>query len=236
MSGDGLAGTLDLLRRVLALEQRQGYRNTAAMGGLYRYFQDHFGKHEYDPATWAAVDGLLRGLKRYEAMGTVAERHAQTEILLRRIVELEGDRPGPAQREVPIGPVSPAHRGDAAELARVRGALTPGDRRQATGDRSGALTPGPPLSEAEDGRRKAEEQAPGVGGQASAPAVPPLTPDACRLMPDAGEGPGVRGRDAPRAAGLEQPLPEVLTIRPQEIEKLERLGVRTVEDALYHLP
>src|SRR5207237_7711154 len=38
------------------------------------------------------------------------------------------------------------------------------------------------------------------------------------------------------AAGLEQPLPEVLTIRPQEIEKLERLGVRTVEDALYHLP
>ena len=53
MSGDGLAGTLDLLRRVLALEQRQGYRNTAATGGLYRYFQDHFGKHEYDVATWA---------------------------------------------------------------------------------------------------------------------------------------------------------------------------------------
>src|SRR5437764_7316533 len=141
MSGDGLAGTLDLLRRVLALEQRQGYRNTAAMGGLYRYFQDHFGKHEYDAATWAAVDGLLQGLKRYEAMDTVAERHTQTEILLRRIAELEGERPGQAQREVPIGPVSPAHRGDAAELARVRGALT-GDRRQATGDRSGARTPG----------------------------------------------------------------------------------------------
>src|SRR5437660_2645759 len=138
MSGDGLAGTLDLLRRVLALEQRQGYRNTAAMGGLYRYFQDHFGKHEYDPATWTAVDGLLRGLKRYEAMGTVAERHTQTEILLRRIGELEEAGPGQAQREVPIGPVSAAHRGDAAELARVRGALTP------------------PVPEAESGRRKAE--------------------------------------------------------------------------------
>ena len=180
MSGDGLAGTLDLLRRVLALEQRQGYRNTAAMGGLYRYFQDHFGKHEYDAATWAAVDGLLRGLKRYEAMGTVAERHTQTEILLRRIAELEGDRPGQAQRDVPIGPVSPAHRGDAAELARVRAS---GDRRQATGDRSGTLTTQSPLREAEDGRRKAEEQAPDVERQASAPAVPPLTPDACRLSP-----------------------------------------------------
>ena len=232
MSGDGLAGTLDLLRRVLALEQRQGYRNTAAMGGLYRYFQDHFGKHEYDAATWAAVDGLLRGLKRYEAMGTVAERHAQTEILLRRIVELEGDRPGPAQREVPIGPVSPAHRGDAAELARVRGALisepplpdTTGDRRQAAGDRSGALTPRPPLP------------ATGEGEQATRASRHPQAPDVGRLAPDAGEGSGVRGPDAPRAAGLEQPLPEVLTIRPQEIEKLERLGVRTVEDALYHLP
>src|SRR5947209_17274066 len=140
MSGDGLAGTLDLLRRVLALEQRQGYRNTAATGGLYRYFQDQFGKHEYDAATWAAVDGLLHGLKRYEAMRTVDERHTQTEILLRRVAELEGARPGPAQRAVPIGPVSAAHRGDAAELARVRTALTPrppqatGDRRQATGD------------------------------------------------------------------------------------------------------
>src|SRR5439155_2909059 len=79
-------------------------------------------------------------------------------------------------------------------------------------------------------------QAPDVGCQASAPAVPPLTPVACRLSPDAVEGPGVRARDAPRATGLEQPLPEALKIRTQEVEKLERLGVRTVEDALYHLP
>src|SRR5438105_10412877 len=150
MSGDGLAGTLDLLRRVLALEQRQGYRNTAATGGLYRYFQDQFGKHEYDAASWATVDGLLRGLKRYEAMRTVAERYTQTEILLRRIAELEEDRPGEAQSEVPIGPVSAAHRGDAAELARVRGALTEaeggrrkfGVRRSAFGVRRSAFGPG----------------------------------------------------------------------------------------------
>src|SRR5438105_15940883 len=101
MSGDGLAGTLDLLRRVLALEQRQGYRNTAATGGLYHYFQDQFGKHEYDAAKWAAVEGLLRGLKRYEAMRTVAERHTQTEILLRRIGELAEARHGEGLREVP---------------------------------------------------------------------------------------------------------------------------------------
>ena len=181
MSGDGLAGTLDLLRRVLALEQRQGYRNTAAMGGLYRYFQDHFGKHEYDAATWAAVDGLLQGLKRYEAMDTVAERHTQTEILLRRIAELEGDRPGQTQHEVPIGPVSPAHRGDAADLARVRGAPTPrpplpdttGDRQQATDDRSGTLTPRPPLPDAGEGEQAARTsrhpQAPDVARQASPP-------------------------------------------------------------------
>lgn len=128
--------TLELLRRVLALEQRQGYRNTSATGGLYRYFQDQFAQHEYDAATWAGVESLLHGLKRYEAMGTVAERHAQTVILLRRLAELAnglhaapsanggaslGAAPDGQGQAPPAGPVSPAHSGTAPELARVRG-------------------------------------------------------------------------------------------------------------------
>jgi len=234
-----LAGTVELVRRAIALERKQGYQNRATTGGLHRYFQHQFGKHTLDARTTPLVEGLLRDLKRYENASSVAERHTQTEIVLRRLEDPAWITTAPVPRDTAIGPVSPDHRGDAESMARVRGGpLTPtkepATALPARGDpgwqHTGAVAPEKSSrkgniqpdehSTSDRSRRDAAIRGPRVrGGQSQA------APD------KAGEG-----APAPRAESLTQPLNAVLKIRAQEWEKLERLGLRTVEDALYYLP
>jgi len=246
-----LARTVELVRRAIALERKQGYQNRATTGGLHRYFQHQFGKHTLDARTTPLVEGLLRDLKRYEGAGSVAERHTQTEIVLRRLEDPAWITTTPVPRDTAIGPVSPDHRGDAESMARVRGGppSPPGPwltghsplrgvpaaadgpaRLSLTGGEGEALTPGPsPVrgrgEAAIDTSSKEQDarQAVVTGTQQHTVGGPPL--------PRQGEGPGVRV-----AESLTQPLNAVLKIRAQEWEKLERLGLRTVEDALYYLP
>ncbi len=239
-----LTRTVELVRRAIALERKQGYQNRATTGGLHRYFQHQFGKHTLDARTTPLVEGLLRDLKRYEGAGSVAERHTQTEIVLRRLEEFP-PHPQPlslqGRGEEPIGPVSPDHRGDAESMARVR-ALTPEpplpNRGRGGGAIDGSPNGQPHLTSSALGAADApptaqeEKRAPTVerskakdvaGGEHNTVGGPPL--------PRTGEGSGVRA-----AESLTQPLNAVLKIRAQEWEKLERLGLRTVEDALYYLP
>ena len=233
MSADGLTATLDLLRRVLALEQRQGYRNNSATGGVYRYFQEQFGRHDYDAATWAAVESLLHGLKRYEMAPSTQDRHVQIEILLRRVAEVpltldpspsrgEGSQV-PATQAPAAGPVSAAHRGDADALRRVR--TPPHPQPLSLAGERGVEAPADPLSYAS-------------GGKAPAVSVPLARTDDVTASTDGTTG-GRQDAGAPRvqrAASLDQPLGEAIKMRTQEAEKLERLGVRTVEQALYYFP
>ena len=239
-----LTRTVELVRRAIALERKQGYQNRATTGGLHRYFQHQFGKHTLDARTTPLVEGLLRDLKRYEGAGSVAERHTQTEIVLRRLEEFP-PHPQPlslqGRGEEPIDPVSPDHRGDAESMARVR-ALTPEpplpNRGRGGGAIDGSPNGQPHLTSSALGAADApptaqeEKRAPTVerskakdvaGGEHNTVGGPPL--------PRTGEGSGVRA-----AESLTQPLNAVLKIRAQEWEKLERLGLRTVEDALYYLP
>jgi len=113
------AVTLDLLRRVLTLEQRQGYRNNAATGGLYRYFHQQFDRQDLDAISAPVAEGLLRDLRRYEALGSVEERAQQVVIVLKRVEEALSGR-AMAHEPVATGPVADAHRGDSAALARIR--------------------------------------------------------------------------------------------------------------------
>jgi len=236
-----LTRTVELVRRAIALERKQGYQNRATTGGLHRYFQHQFGKHTLDARTTPLVEGLLRDLKRYEGAGSVAERHTQTEIVLRRLEDPAWITTAPVPLDTAIGPVSPDHRGDAESMARVR-ALTPQPPLPNRGRGGGAIdgspngqphltssalgaADAPPT--AQEGKRaptversKAKDVA---GGEHNTVGGPPL--------PRTGEGAGVRA-----AESLTQPLNAVLKIRAQEWEKLERLGLRTVEDALYYLP
>ncbi len=254
------AATLDLLRRVLTLEQRQGYRNNAATGGLYRYFHQQFDRQDLDTSTAPVAEGLLRDLRRYEALGSVEERAQQVVIVLKR-VEAAAVGQAPVHEPVATGPVADAHRGDAAALARIRqpspptplprtgeGSTTAGSARpvrRGNGDSWQADGREPSPQELAIRREMAREA--GLEDTVGSTAPRELsgatsTLDTSSPLPRTGEGPGVRV--APhtgeglgvRATSLQQPLSEVLKIRPQELEKLERLGLRTVEDAIRHFP
>ncbi len=303
------AATLELLRRVLTLEQRQGYRNNAATGGLYRYFHQQFDRQDLDATTAPVAEGLLRDLKRYEALGSVEERAQQVVIVLKR-VEAAVAGQSPVHEPVATGPVAAVHRGDAAALARIRQPSPPtplpaageGGRQPSPPSRadpslgSAEPTAQPALPAAGEGGKTAVSTRPvrrgngdsweadgrepspqelairremareaGLDDTSGSPApresseaIDPL--DTSSPLPRTGEGSGVRvapriggaagGEGIPassplprtgeglgvRATSLEQPLSEVLKIRPQELEKLERLGLRTVEDAIRHFP
>ena len=222
-----LAATVELVRRAIALERKQGYQNRATTGGLHRYFQHQFGKHTLDERTTPLVEGLLRDLKRYEGAGSVAERHTQTEIVLRRLEDPAWLATAPVPRDTAIGPVSPDHRGDAESMARVRGGpLTP-TKEPATAvawQTTGTAVPGTGETSASPHNRP-QSASFAIG-------VPTAVGRQSQAAPDKGG----EGAPAPRAESLTQPLNAVLKIRAQEWEKLERLGLRTVEDALYYLP
>jgi len=222
-----LAATVELVRRAIALERKQGYQNRATTGGLHRYFQHQFGKHTLDERTTPLVEGLLRDLTRYEGAGSVAERHTQTEIVLRRLEDPAWLATAPVPRDTAIGPVSPDHRGDAESMARVRGGpLTP-TKEPATAaawQTTGTAVPGTGETSASPHNRP-QSASFAIG-------VPTAVGRQSQAAPDKGG----EGAPAPRAESLTQPLNAVLKIRAQEWEKLERLGLRTVEDALYYLP
>ncbi len=280
------AATLDLLRRVLTLEQRQGYRNNAATGGLYRYFHQQFDRQDLDAATAPVAEGLLRDLKRYESLGSVEERAQQVVIVLKR-VEAAAAGQSPVHEPVATGPVAAVHRGDAAALARIRmpspkepsppphadwslgsGEPTAQPALPCAGEGSAtavsARSPRRVLSDSweADGREPSpqemairREMAREAGLEDTPGSTAPRessgetgTLDISSPLPRTGEPVGLSAPQSretnPHGAGvrvalatsLEQPLSEVLKIRPQELEKLERLGLRTVEDAIRHFP
>jgi len=222
-----LAATVELVRRAIALERKQGYQNRATTGGLHRYFQHQFGKHTLDERTTPLVEGLLRDLKRYESAGSVAERHTQTEIVLRRLEDPAWITTAPVPLDTAIGPVSPDHRGDAESMARVRGGAHHLSAEPATAvawQTTGTAVPGTGETSASPHNRP-QSASFAIG-------VPTAVGRQSQAAPDKGG----EGAPAPRAESLTQPLNAVLKIRAQEWEKLERLGLRTVEDALYYLP
>ncbi len=116
---EGLLDTLDLLRKVLALEVRQGYHNRAATGGLLRFFELHFSRHDYDEARWIHVERILAGLRRYETRASESERHAQIQIILREAAACTA-----AIEVAPLTATSPGHQPtDLTEQAQPAAAL-----------------------------------------------------------------------------------------------------------------
>ncbi len=236
-----LEGMLILARKVLAAEEEQGCRNRAAVGGVYRFFHKQFDGLDLDVAGALFVQGLLRDLRRYEDARSVEERRALLAIMLRRVTEAQGGAVS-AARAVPTGAVDETHRGDAPAIEQVRARArvlpdaaimarrTPASSRPSGDGDSVPTQPGAegghvvdaPLLESDAGPVTTATP-PGAALGVSAP-VPRRPRTATPAAP------------APKAVSLEQPLTEALKVRPQEAEKLVKLGLSTVEDALYHFP
>ncbi|MDB5074817.1 MAG: hypothetical protein JWO42_996, partial [Chloroflexi bacterium] len=91
MSNATLAPTLDLLRKVLGLEIRQGYRNRSTSGaGIHTFFRLQFEKYEFDEAMWATAESILAYLRRYEAAASVEERERLVQVMLKKLNATQG--------------------------------------------------------------------------------------------------------------------------------------------------
>ncbi len=208
-----LLGTLDLVRRVLELEARQGYRNRAATGGLHRFFEAQFAQHDYTEATWPPVERLLGGMRRYEKLGSEGERHAQAQIILRDAAAAHA-----ALQQEPLGapgapPPPPA-------------ATTPARAAQPV---SGPTPAAPPPADRTSAGRREQDAPPAEPDIPTTPVAPPVV-----------VAPGVplTAPPAPRPEGLtlDSTIAEALGMRAQEANKLAKLGLCTVTQGLLYFP
>ncbi len=97
-----MPSALEKLVKILRLEQEQGYKNTAVIGGLKR-FADTWVQEGHDqakkPAHHALVDELVMLIGEYETLPTRTERHHAVQFMLDRITNRVPPREAMAQPE-----------------------------------------------------------------------------------------------------------------------------------------
>ncbi len=224
------------LQRVLELEERQGWRNRAVIGGLQA-----MATRWADDARAEGVDATLlertRSLmQRYGSEG--AEERPDTVALLRRL--LAGDPQALAESEAaaaaPVPPPAPLP--ERTEAARrpppvqttedtppemALGATYVYEYREAAtpGEADGALPDGGVPDAAEADAAAGPPPAPSDGATAARPAQP---------RPRSSNRPARKRQDLEAAPTLLQ------GVGPSINEQLRRLGIERVADLLWHLP
>ena len=208
MDAEALRETLALLGKVAALEERQGFHNRAATGGLLRFFELRFSRHDYTEATWAYVEPILAGLRRYEKAASSDERADVLQLVLRRAAAcsnlLSAQSTPAALAERP--PATP--RSDPA----------PQQKPPAVQPSPGSKTPvgpqGRPVAAVAEG--DADEAMPPVDHR-----VPALTDPAAPRPPQ---------------VSLDTTIAQALAMRTQDTNRLAKLDLHTVRDALLYFP
>jgi len=215
MNAGTLNPVLDLLRKVLNLEIKQGYQNRSTAGvGIHAFFRLQLEKCEFDEASWATAESILAYLRRYEHAASLEDRERLAQIMLKKLVATERQS-GISVRSGSAG-VPPAPRNTSATLASPSPDEGPQD----------ACAPG-----------RAPAQPAYEGGSGSAGVSPAPRKASARAAsrsstqgaPDA-RGPG----DAP--ASLDAPAAEVLRVRAQEQPRLEQLGITDLRSAIEYWP
>jgi ATP-dependent DNA helicase RecG len=195
------------LQRVLDLEEKQGWRNRAVIGGLpamgERWAEDARteGKDE------ALIDAVLTLLDRYDA----ADEHDRPDIVAALRAALEGDlapaEPFLAASDAPAGDAqeAPADDGSAgAAKTDVAADDVPDDDFDDDDDLAAINLP--PAEATYVARRRVERKKAGADGDSASP-------------------------------GDLQASPEILNgVGPARAEQLARLGINQVVDLLWHLP
>lgn len=187
--------TPERIRRILALEQRQGYRDRAVLGGLERLMPQLAASSVLRP-----VAAVLRGY----GSAAADERAARVERALRALALL-GTPGATANAAAPGAP----HRARPADSS--------------AGKSSSHHVPSPRANRgpgSEDPRERCQPLA--SAERSTVPAAPSRR-----------AAPGQPGRGA---LALNAPVSALPTIKGALATKLQRLGVRTVEDLLRHYP
>ncbi len=223
MNGQGqdMTAILDLLRKVLQTEMRQGYNNraTAGAGGIHAFFKLRFEPLSYDEASATTAQSVLGYLRRYESAGSIEERQAIVQVMLRR---LDATQARGVQGAAPAAP-PPPDRHPLHEAAPPVMADPPAAR-------DARVHVVPPMEE-----QPREDDLPpfDLSGEPPAKTVPLAIKAAARpkAAPEAATTATV-----PANLSLDMPAAEALGSKSQERERLDQLGITTLRSALEYWP
>ncbi len=96
--------SVEKLKKILALEKEQGYRNRAVIGGIARYADtwEEEARKDVDDAAW--IKGIANLLRWYGQMGTASDRR---EVMV-KLEEKLAAVPAPVQPAAPVAAPAPA--------------------------------------------------------------------------------------------------------------------------------
>jgi len=216
------------LKKILELEQKQGYHDRSVIGGLESFAVSWRAdalaevQDERDRATISRIAGLL---SEYQAADGNERRRVLSEII-QYVSEVPsaGARAAPAPPPRPAG-VPPPHK--------------PGTRPPAMGD-EGAAQAAPDGSVAQAAPdESAAQAAPDASGAQAAPdaSAAQAAPDtsAAQAAPDASGARGTPQVPSPQS-GLDAPVSTLPGISTTYAARFQRLAITTVGDLLEHFP
>ena len=213
-----MPSALEKLVKILKLEQNQGYKNTAVIGGLGA-FSEQWTPNAHKQARiemhHLLVDDLSQLMETYADIDGKTERHEIVSYMLDRIMMRVTD---------PREDFTPRHNWEASGSEDARKSQPPEKRP------SPQKSPPP---------RRAS---PAINGGSSSSPMPPIVNDDLPPEPRLERPPRqprptldpIEAEDVMR--GLASPVTVVKGVGGKMAEKLERLGIELVEDMLYYLP
>ncbi|GAB4441238.1 MAG: ATP-dependent DNA helicase RecG [Anaerolineae bacterium] len=213
-----MASALEKLVKILKLEQEQGNKNTAVIGGLGNFVAKWASEAHAQakrPEHHALVDELAALVTEYEALEDRGARRSAVRFMLDRVV----NRVPPRQ--------------DLAHLYEVAAQRSAPPPREAPPPEPEPAPPPEPAAPAAEAGPEPETQAP----------PPPARPEPQR--PPAPAARAVHRKERPpldlEAAretlrGLDAPVTVLNRVGESMAEKLEKLGIRTIGDMLFTFP
>lgn len=242
-----MPSALETLVKILKLEQETGYKNTAVIGGLHS-FAEHWSSEAHHqakrPEHHQLVDELVYCLDEYEKLDNVETRHESVKYMLGRImgrVAQRADLPAftyipPAEPEPPVKPPAPksepARRPERKEERRKeppappKAAPEPLDEDNETEfeDEADERQEETDLEPADDYKPKAPSHRPAAIRPV---ALPPRRPSRSALSFE---------EASKRLNELQAPVITLHKVGAKMSEKLDRLGIRTLDEMLFTFP
>lgn len=242
-----MPSALETLVKILKLEREQGFKNTAVIGGLAafaRNWRQDAHAQARRPEHHQLVDELVELMIEYESLPDRQQRYQAAKHMMGRITgrvppgerSPAGSGPAAPTEGAKAGPVMDSPAQDGAPVPQPPPRRAAGRQKPHRWERPAASEPvekeppqRPSVTEPQEARSAEPEP---VAVQQAAPEAEPARP---------------KPRRKPRRQlsfeeasellhGLEAPVTVVQRVGKRMAEKLERLGIRTVGDLLYHLP
>jgi ATP-dependent DNA helicase RecG len=248
-----MPSALETLVKVLKLEQQTGYNNTAVIGG-FQSFASHWGPEAHQqakrPEHHQLVEELVYYLNQYHTLPEGESRHDAVKFMLGRIMGRVSANP-----DVVLPPYTPPAEPPPSAAA------PPPPPVQASAPRPVSSPPAPPKKQAHKPPPKQpvkeaddegddevfeddsgysepdftdEPKAEGRAPRFVLPASPSLRPVA---LPPRRRRSSLSSAEAiKRLSALQSSVQDLPKVGPKMAEKLNRLGISTLEDMLYFFP